>query len=106
MTVSAVIRERVTGSSNYTLYYLYDEKGSIAGLEYNGSVYYFQKNIQDDIVRICNANGGTVVKYTYDAWGNILAITDNNGNAITSAAYIANVNPFRYRGYYLSATTL
>ena len=33
-----------------------------------------------------------VAHYEYDAWGNVLSITDQNGNAITSAAHIAMLN--------------
>lgn len=43
--------------------------------------------------------------YEYDAWGNVLSVTDQNGNAITSATHIGNLNPFRYRGYYLDSET-
>ena len=43
--------------------------------------------------------------YEYDAWGNVLSVTDQNGNAITSATHIGNLNPFRYRGYYLDMET-
>ena len=28
---------------------------------------------------------------------------DKNGNAITGASHVANINPFRYRGYYFDA---
>ena len=35
----------------------------------------------------------------------MLSVTDANGNAITSPFDIANVNPFRYRGYYYDTET-
>ena len=44
-----ILKETVTNqedNSTYTLYYLYDANGSITGLHYNGSPYYFQKSIQ------------------------------------------------------------
>lgn len=50
-------------------------------------------------VKIINQAGTGVANYVYDAWGNILLVTDANGNAITSATHIGNLNPFRYRGY-------
>jgi len=43
--------------------------------------------------------------YEYDAWGNVISITDNNGNAITNPNHIGNLNPFRYRGYYQDTET-
>lgn len=64
---SKILKETVTGAQSYTNYYFYDEKGSVAGLEYNVTIYYFQKNIQGDVIRICNTSGDTVVQYTYDA---------------------------------------
>ncbi len=46
-------------------------------------------------------------RYTYDAWGNILSVTDAQGNNIDpSDEYsIMNLNPFRYRGYYYDKET-
>ena len=42
-----------------------------------------------------------MVKYTYDAWGNPLSITDGSGNSVANnPSHIANINPFRYKGYY------
>ncbi|MBO5966936.1 MAG: RHS repeat-associated core domain-containing protein [Clostridia bacterium] len=42
----------------------------------------------------------------YDAWGNILAITDGNGTDVSNVAdHIANVNPIRYRSYYYDRET-
>lgn len=65
---------------------------------YDGTPYYFQKNIQGDVLRICNA-GGAVVEYTYDAWGNILSV------AGSMASTLGQYNPFRYRGYYYDNET-
>jgi len=96
---SKIVKETVTGSSSYTMYYYYDAAGSIAGFEYNGSPYYYQKNLQGDIIRICNALGNTVVEYTYNAWGEVLGFTGSLANTI------GKINPFRYRGYYYDTET-
>ena len=58
-----------------------------------------------DIVGIYTDAGDLTAKYTYDSWGNVTSITDGNGNAITSATHIGNLNPFRYRGYYMDTET-
>ena len=58
-------------------------------------VYWFEKNLQGDIVKVYNQSGGLLVSYTYDAWGNATISYSNNGQ-YTNAAH----NPFRYRGYY------
>ena len=57
--------------------------------------FYFEKNLQRDIVAVYNASGTKIVSYVYDAWGNHIAHYTNGGGS-TGAQY----NPFRYRGYY------
>ena len=82
-----------TWGSN-TLIPLYDLDGTVCGINYNGTAYYFYKNLQGDVVAITNDAGATVAKYTYDAWGKCTITSD------TSGVSIATINPFRYRGYY------
>jgi RHS repeat-associated protein len=95
-----IISETVTGAgNNYTLYYLYDTSGSVQGFIYNTSYYYFQKNLQGDVIRILNSSGTVVVEYTYDAWGKVLSVTGSQ------ASTIGQYNPFRYRGYYYDTET-
>ncbi|MBE5934269.1 MAG: RHS repeat-associated core domain-containing protein [Lachnospiraceae bacterium] len=57
-------------------------------------------NSRGDVVGIVNGNGVMIVNYEYDAWGNVLSVTDQNGAAITSAGHLGNLNSLRYRGYY------
>jgi RHS repeat-associated protein len=76
------------------IYYLYDSLG-IAGMIYNGSYYYFEKNTLGDIIRIRNSLNTIVATYSYDACGNILS----------QSGSMADVNPFRYRGYYYDTET-
>ena len=72
------------------------------GTEYS---YYYTHNSRGDIVGIYNGAGKLKAHYEYDAWGNVISITDNNGNAITNPNHIGNLNPFRYRGYYQDTET-
>ena len=60
--------------------------------------FWFEKNIQGDVVAVYSDAGTKLVSYTYDAWGNHTT-TYLNGGATTAAQY----NPFRYRGYYYDA---
>ena len=88
---------------NHFILYLYDESGAPIGMQYRTSNYaenvfdtfYFEKNLQGDIVSVYNENGVKLISYSYDAWGNHTA-TYSNGGGSTGAQY----NPFRYRGYY------
>lgn len=85
--------QRETWDGN-TLVPLYDNEDDVCGVIYNGAAYYFQKNLQGDVIAIADQNAETVARYTYDAWG-VCAVT-----ADTSGVDIAVVNPFRYRSYY------
>ena len=83
----------------YTTLYLRDDKGSVIGLQSNGSTYYFAKNLQGDVIAIYDASKTVVAKYVYDVWGKLISVTDASGNYITDPTHIALRNPFRYRGY-------
>ena len=81
---------------NNLIKFYYDGTG-VCGFNYNGTDYYYQKNIQGDILKIFNGNGTLYAEYSYDAWGKC-TIKSNVSN-------IAAINPFRYRGYYLDDET-
>ena len=51
--------------------FLYDESGSAYSFIYNGTQYYYVKNLQGDVVKILNASGSVVANYYYDAWGKV-----------------------------------
>ena len=57
-------------------------------------VYWFEKNLQGDIVAIYDEGGTKVVEYKYTAFGEI-----GVSSYVGSDAYITK-NPFTYRGYY------
>ena len=87
---------------NYTCVYIYDESGAIIGVKYistsagsSWQTYFFEKNLQGDVIAVYSDIGTKLVSYTYDAWGNVTT-TYHNGGASTLAAN----NPIRYRSYY------
>ena len=89
-----------TWGSN-TLIPYYDLDGTVCGLKYNGTAYYFYKNLQGDVIAITDDSGATVARYTYDAWGKVLSVKNSDGTEIPQdEPHIANINPFRYRSYY------
>ena len=66
--------------------------------------YYFIKNLQGDIVAMADATGAIKCSYTYNSWGKVLSIAGPNGTpSLTDHTNPANINPFRYRGYYYDA---
>ena len=58
-------------------------------------VFWYEKNLQGDIVAIYDESGTLLITYTYNAWGEFTTMTHNGG--YSTAAY---ANPFTYRGYY------
>ena len=89
---------------NKLLVYIYDASGSPIGMMYRTTsydfeewdVFWFEKNLQGDIVAVYDEDGTKVATYKYsDAWGNH-SVSYSNDGASTGAKY----NPFRYRGYY------
>ena len=87
-----ILRETWDGN---TLVPLYDNEDSVCGIVYNATPYYFVKNLQGDVIAIVDKDAQTVAEYSYDAWGVCTITQDSVG--------IANINPFRYRGYYYDA---
>ena len=86
--------------------YLHEADGTPIGIQYRNTsyaegvfdTYWFEKNLQGDIVAVYDQAGTKLIAYPYDAWGNA-SITYSNGGASTTATY----NPFRYRGYYFDS---
>ena len=76
------------------IFYFYDGQG-IAGFIYNQDIYEYVRNVLGDVVAIVR-DGGLIGTYEYDAYGNILSMTNN---------HIMRANPIRYRGYYYDSET-
>ena len=86
-----ILREEWNGN---TLIPLYDNEETVCGILYNNEPYYFQKNLQGDIIGIVDKSSKVVANYSYDAWG-VPTITQDSTDC-----GIAQINPFRYRSYY------
>ena len=107
----------MNSSDGKDLMFLLDGSGNVYGLHYDhyssetqtaAATYYFAYNAQGDVIGIYDASGTVVATYAYDEWGNctvqVLA-ADANGHAADSPDHIAQVNPFRYRGYFYDGET-
>ena len=109
---------RIIKQSN-GLEFIYDNSG-VACIVYNGTTYVYRKDGQGNIVALIDSDGNVVVKYKYDAWGNHAALYLNKVNdkeqysEADEAAFdenyaknktLAELNPFRYRGYYYDEET-
>ena len=82
---------------NDTLLFYYDSDGSATSFSYNGTMYFYVKNLQGDVIRIIDLAGTEVASYVYDAWGKI---KDTKGEPT-----IREINPIRYRGYVYDTET-
>ena len=80
---------------SHVLDIIYDNTGKPYALKYDGTTYYYVLNLQGDVISIISRWGSTEGRYTYDAWGNIIAQSGD----------IASINPVRYRGYYYDSET-
>ena len=85
------------GTNNYVADYIYDHNGTpmAFALSTNDGAYvyyYYETNLHGDITAIFDANGNTVVMFTYDAWGNFQQIYDISPE-------LSKAILFRYRSY-------
>ena len=88
----------------YTLVYLYDYAGSPIGMKYRTTeypegtweTYWYEKNLQGDVVAVYSDTGVKMLSYHYDAWGK-MSVTYLNGSFPIDPV---GKNPFTYRGYY------
>ena len=81
------------------LHVFYDAQNRPAVVVYNGTAYAYVKSLQGDVVAILDENGNAVVSYGYDAWGAPLWCTGE------LAETLGKVQPFRYRRYVFDEET-
>ena len=94
---------------NNLLIYLYDADGSPVGMQYRNDTmsagtfytFWFEKNLQGDVIAVYNSSGTKCISYVYDAWGNVTPTPHNLSDSNENASF----NPFRYRGYYYDTDT-
>ena len=81
------------------MYFRYDSKNELFGINVNGTEYMYVKNLQGDVTGIADMSGNIVVQYRYDPWGQVESVTGS------LASTLGQLNPMRYRGYYLDVET-
>ena len=57
------------------------------------NTYYYLRNAWNDVIKLIDKTGATVVEYRYDSWGKLLSTLGSR------ASTLGKNNPFRYRGY-------
>ena len=62
-------------------------------------VYYYEKNLQGDVIAVRDVTGAVRYSYYYNAWGELVYAYAHNGAENTTARY----NTIFYRGYYFDS---
>ena len=83
------------------MHFFYDAQSRPAMVEFNGALYSYVHNLQGDVVGIVDSAGSLVVEYKYDAWGKPTLVR----TLTTAYEALAELNPFRYRGYVFDEET-
>lgn len=95
--ISTIVKgNKILVDNGLTFIYILEK---LAGFIYNGTRYFYQRNIQGDITSIYNESGTLVAKYVYDAYGRHKVLNASLEEDLNTSS-IGNLNPFRYRGYY------
>ncbi len=79
------------------IFFTYDGNFELIGFEWLNNRYYYRRDIFGDVVAITDENGIDVCSYEYSIWGELLEVQGNEE--------IATMNPIRYRGYYYDEET-
>ncbi|WP_433901866.1 FG-GAP-like repeat-containing protein [Sphingobacterium puteale] len=92
---SEIIHDTQTGRVSFILYLGGDAysapaiwKESKGSLPVAGALYYLHRDYLGSIVMITNQSGGIVEKRQFDAWGNIVKLTDGSNNNLTTFAIL------------------
>ena len=107
--VDGQLRFEKNGDS-YEIYYNYDAEGRpvraykkdlVTGTNYS---YYLITNTRGDVIETRNGSGEVNAKFTYDAWGKIISVTDGSGNELSSDSFAYQIS-LKYRGYVYDSET-
>ena len=101
VTTYTTIDGRVTSQDDGTnkIYFRYDKNNQLVGFNRNGTEYLYELNGQGDVIGILDTTGKKLVSYSYGEWGTCTIVSD------TSGINLGNINPMRYRSYYLDNET-
>ena len=81
------------------VFYLYDDNGVLYGLIWNGTKYFYRRNVIGEIIDIIDINGNVVVTYTYDPYGKLMSTSGS------LASTLGIINSMLYKGYVYDVET-
>ncbi|MGG3897827.1 RHS repeat domain-containing protein [Aeribacillus composti] len=76
-------------SGNVVRSYIYGENGQLLAMKKGSATYFYHYNAHGDVIALTEAQGNIAARYQYDTWGNILSQSGD----------MAAENPYRYAGY-------
>jgi len=94
-----------TEGTTVTAVYLRSADGSLLGVKFKGSYYYYHYDAQGNVVVVTDSNGAVYRQYVYDPYGNIISIKDGSGAAINISNDQGFNNAYTYRGYRFDSET-
>lgn len=77
--------------------YVYDKDDNLFGFVYSGRMYLYRRDFLGNILGITDTDGNEIVKYQYDPYGKVLELTDESDNDLSLH------NHMLYKGYYYDA---
>ena len=84
------------GQNQVVRSYIYSEAGQLMAMKKGADKYYYHYNAHGDVIAMSDKEGNTVASYAYDAWGNVLKAEEDPA---------VKDNPYRYAGYQYDAET-
>ncbi len=84
------------------IYFNYDLNGSLSSLTYNNKEYIYVRDTLQNILGIIDTDRNYIVKYSYSPFGEVTRTILSND---VDDVFIANNNPFIFKGYYYDFET-
>ena len=78
------------GNNEIIRSYVYSESGQLLAMRKGNDTFFYHYNAHGDVIALTDQQGKVVAKYEYDAWGNPITVEEDSSVAD---------NPFRYAGY-------
>ena len=69
--------------------YVYGENGQLLAMKKGSATYFYHYNAHGDVIALTDAQGNIAARYQYDTWGKILS----------QSGSLADEKPYRYAGY-------
>ncbi|PIC05763.1 hypothetical protein CS060_03230 [Anoxybacillus flavithermus] len=69
--------------------HVYGENGQLLAMKKGGATYFYHYNAHGDVIALTDGQGNVVARYEYDTWGQLLS----------KSGEMADENPYRYAGY-------